>query len=41
LKEERGSCVSVTESSDTWSETAGIKEKKKRGKSFPKISLRC
>jgi len=43
LREElegKGSCVSAVKSSGTWPKTTGIEERKKRGKSFPKINLR-
>jgi len=40
LREERESCAGVAKGSGTWPKTAGIKEKRKRGPSFPKINLR-
>jgi len=40
LKKGKGSCVNATKSLGTWPETIGIKEKERKGQSFPKISLK-
>jgi len=41
LRGEGGNCVGVAKGSGTWPEIAGIREKRRRGQSFPKISLKC
>jgi len=40
LKREEEGCISVAKGLGTWPVTAGIREKKRRKQSFPKISSR-